>query len=290
MSPRIHVGRTFDWFEGRVDADAAAAYALATNDPNPCYQSGKAVPPLFSSSLIERSLVEAQTIAAEEGAVVGHRAGVHAEHDVTYHAPLLPEMPCRWRSTMRSARQTKAGAMVTLDVEIVDLDDRPLIRHLWSSMYVGGSFCDGALGENAGPDLADHEFPEAARDVVLAEVRVPVDRDQTFRYGGVSGDRPPHSMDDALARAEGFPRKIVQGQCTFAMCSGAIVAHAAGGDPERLRRLACRFSRPLSPGTELTVVLHDAGVTEGGLRAVAFEAYADGVAVIRHGRAELTPA
>ena len=48
----IHVGKTFDTYTGRIDDDAAIAYALATNDPNPIYEAGGAVPPLYMVSLL----------------------------------------------------------------------------------------------------------------------------------------------------------------------------------------------------------------------------------------------
>ncbi|MEX1008279.1 MAG: MaoC/PaaZ C-terminal domain-containing protein, partial [Acidimicrobiia bacterium] len=87
----------------------------------------------------------------------------------------------------------------------------------------------------------------------------------------------------------GSPSKFLQGLCTFAMCSGAVVKIAAGGDPARVRRLACRFASPVFPRSELVVELYDAGTTEHGeLLDVAFEASAAGATVIRHGRAEIS--
>ena len=111
-------------------------------------------------------------------------------------------------------------------------------------------------------------------------------RDQGYRYGGASGDRPDHALDDEAAKAEGFPGKILQGMCTFAMCSGAVIAEA-GGDPGRLRRLAGRFASPVRPGHELVVDLYEAEPCQDGARALVFEATCDGDTVIKHGRAEV---
>jgi acyl dehydratase len=116
-----------------------------------------------------------------------------------------------------------------------------------------------------------------------------VDRDQTFRYAGVSSDHIGHAIDDAVAHSEGYPSKILQGLCTFAMCSGALVDIAAGSDPRRLRRLAGRFSAPTFPGRELAFAVYDVGRTREGYVALAFEASQDGVTVVKHGRAEVTP-
>ena len=114
-----------------------------------------------------------------------------------------------------------------------------------------------------------------------------VDADLPYRYGGVSGDRPLHSLNERAAQSEGFPRKILQGMCTFAMCGSAVVAELAAGRPERLRRLAGRFASPVLTGGQLVVEFYDAGTSPEGDRIVAFEATSAGATVVKHGRAEI---
>ena len=172
--------------------------------------------------------------------------------------------------------------MVTQRVLVSDEHDAPLVEHFWSTLYLGGT-----IRTEAGPDLADHTFPESARERPIGSHVFAVSGDQTFRYAGASTDHAPMHIDDEAARRVGFPGKFLQGLCTFAMCSGAVVKVGAHGDPTRLRRLACRFSSPVFPRQELTVDVYDAGETADGGRALAFEASSAGTMVIKHGRAEL---
>ncbi len=280
--PTIHLGETYTRYEGRIDADAAVAYALATNDPNDVHIRDDAVPPLFTVSLIQPAFLEASRRSADPGAIKGARGGVHAEHELRFWNPVRPGMAVQWQASTHSARQTPAGAIVTLRFLVSDLEGTPLVEHLWSSIHVGGVI-EGDLGSPP----ADHTFPDAARQRLLGTHAVDVTRDQPFRYAGVSGDHVAHSMDDEAARREGYPRKILQGLCTLAMCSGAVVKVGMGGDPAPLRRLAARFSAPVFPGQQLAVSVYDAGRTDDGARALAFEAVSNGVTVVRHGRAEL---
>ena len=74
--------------------------------------------------------------------------------------------------------------------------------------------------------------------------------------------------------------------CTFGICSAAMVDLGASGDVSRLLRIAGRFSAPTFPRKDLVIAAYDAGPTPEGNRALVFEAHQDGVAVIRHGRAE----
>ncbi len=269
---------------GYVDPDAVYAFARATNDANELYATGERVPPLFTSSLLH----DAWHIAHEQGTaravITDYRGGVHGEHDVLYWSPIRPGMTVHWRSEPRSARQTKGGVVLTISLRITDSEGAPLVDHLWSSYFIGGR-----AANEFGPDLPDHSFPEQARKSSPRRTTLFVDRDQGFRYAGVSGDRVTHAIDDEAARAQGYPGKILQGMCTFAMCSGAAVTTLAGGDPDRLHRLACRFAAPTRPDRELVVEIHDAGHNERGGPVVAFEALQDGVTVIKHGWVELLP-
>jgi acyl dehydratase len=59
------------------------------------------------------------------------------------------------------------------------------------------------------------------------------------------------------------------------------------GDPERLRRLAVRFSRPVLPGQEITTRLYAAGRDQGEVHFGFETLNAEGQAVIKDGRAEV---
>jgi Acyl dehydratase len=122
---------------------------------------------------------------------------------------------------------------------------------------------------------------------LLAEVVARVDEDQTFRYADASGDRMPIHLDDGVARSVGLPGIIVHGLCTMAFAGRAVVEESCPGDPERLRRLAVRFSRPVLPGQEITTHLYAAGEDQGVTR-FGFEALnPEGQAVVKDGWAEV---
>jgi acyl dehydratase len=279
--PRIHVGRTFGRYDGRVDADAAVAYARATND---VYERDGAVPPLYTVSLLFPAWWEAQHEGSDPGAVRHASGAVHGKHDVYFWNPVRPGMAVQWRSTVHSAVQTPGGVQVTQRILVSDVEGSPLVEHFWSTFHVGGR-----IEADLGPELEDHSFPAGGRSHPVGNQTFEVTRDQPFRYAGVSQDHAPHAVDEEAAHRDGFPTKILQGMCTFAMCSGALVKIGADGDPDRLRRLAGRFSAPAFPRQPLLVEVYDAGRTKDGGRAFAFEASQNGVAVMKHGRAELVP-
>jgi acyl dehydratase len=281
------VGAESKLYHGRVDEDAVAAFALATNNHSDLYQRGEAVPPLFTAAVLRESNWGEQRAGHYRVRKLVRKAhgSVHGEHDIYFRGPVKPGMALQWRFTLPySARQTRGGVVVAQRIVLTDSAGSPVVEHLWSNFYIGG-----ILQAEIGPPLPTHTFPEEARSRPAGSGTVQVDRDQAFRYAGVSGDHAGHAMDDEIARREGHPSKILQGMCTLGLSSGVLVDLAAGGDPARLQRLACRFSAPAFPLQDLTVHLYDAGVTDEGGRAFVFEATQKDRTVIKHGRLELLP-
>jgi acyl dehydratase len=282
-TPTLKIGERYGPYEGWIDPDGALAYALATNDPNPVYAHGDAVPPLYTVSVAFQAYLHAQSDSVPRGAIEGVTGGVHAEQDVYLHRPLSPGTALTWEVVPSCAQQTPAGVLVAQHIILSD-NDGPVVEHYWTTLYRGGKIPDPL-----GTPLADHTFPEDARGRRVGTETFDLTRDQSFRYAGASGDRSPMHVDDEVARRVGFPSKFLQGMCTFAMCSGAAVKLACDGDPGRLRRIAGRFSAPTFPGHALDVDVYDAGVGDDGTRSFAFEAVQSGVTVVKHGRAEVRP-
>jgi acyl dehydratase len=280
----ISLGEVCARERGRVDEDAVYAYALAVNDRNDLYLQGVAVPPLFTATLILPALQEAFHRIVGAGILRDDRGGPHGEHDVHFHDAVRPGMHLEWESSFHSVKQTSSGVLTVVRILVADPDGAPLVEHFWSNYHIGASI-DADLG-TAPPD---HTFPEPARTERLGTRTVAIDRDQAFRYAGVSNDRAPHALDEEMARAEGYATKILQGMCTFGLVAGAVVDGAAGGDPRRLLRLACRFAGPVFPRRDLDVNLYRAGVDAEGRPEVAFEAVQGATTVVKHGRAGLVP-
>jgi acyl dehydratase len=285
--PSIHIGESYDRYQGYIDPDAVVAFASATNDPNVLCQTGEVLPAMFSGSLVRYACGEVVPKSFDEGAITGSRGAVHGQHDVNYFAPIQPGETVQWTPSTHSAQQLSSGVIVTTRLLVSDLDDRPLVEHLWSMFYMGAAIASGDT--TLGPSAPSHTFPDGAREHLIGTHSSFIERDQAFRYAGVSTDHAPHAVDDEAARSEGFRSKIMQGMCTLSMCAGAVVKVGADGDPSRLRRFAGRLAAPTYPKQDLVVSVFDAGRAPDGGQILAFEARAGDGDVIKHGRAELHP-
>jgi acyl dehydratase len=277
--PVDKLGTTYGPATAVIDPARARAYAAATNDHNPAYESGKYAPPVFGVIPVWPLLGEVVVDVVPADVLMFI---VHGEQDMHFHQPLVPGTTLTTTAEAHALRVGGSGTRFVTRLTSVDDDGRPVLTQFVTTFVRGVSD-----GESGGPDKPAHDVPADARDRPLGRVVVPVDRDQTFRYAEASGDTMPIHLDDAIARSVGLPGIIVHGMCTMAFCGRAVVDEVADGDPSRLRRLAVRFAANLLPGEELAVDLLDAGSTPEGRAAVAFEATSAGQTVITHGRAEV---
>jgi acyl dehydratase len=276
--PVEKLGTTFAPVTEAIDADRSRAYAAATNDDNPAYESGKYAPPIFGvvPTWAAMGLAIPEIVPTEALMMI-----VHGEQDMHFHQPLTPGQALTTRATAHSIRVSGSGTRYTIQVDSVDADDKPVLTE-YVTMFIRGM----NDGDSGGPDKPDHTFPEAARANKVGEFTVHVDDDQTFRYRDASGDMMPIHVDDNMAKSVGLPGIIAHGLCTMAMTSQAVIKTVADGDPSRIKRLAVRFSKNVFPGNDVVTTIYDAGEANGR-KVYAYEAHSNGDQVIANGLAEV---
>jgi acyl dehydratase len=261
-----------------IEPARAKAYAAATNDDNPAYESGKYAPPVFGVVPVWGQLLQASAdlIPAEAMMFI-----VHGEQDMHFHQPLVPGTSLTTTALAHSVRVAPNGTRFIAQLDSTNEAGEPVLTQ-YVTIFIRGM----GDGESGGPDTPSHDFPDDARATPAGTFTIPVDDDQTFRYREASGDEMPIHLDDAFAKSVGLPGIIAHGLCTMAMCSQAVIKTVADGDPGRLKRLAVRFASNVFPGNDIEVALFDAGTVDGR-KAYAFEAASAGAVVIKNGWAEV---
>jgi acyl dehydratase len=260
-----------------IDPDRAKAYAAATNDDNPAYESGKFAPPVFGVVPTWDAMGEVvgNVIPPESLMMI-----VHGEQDMHFIKPLIPGTTLTTTAEGFSARVGSSGTRLTVKVTSTDEGGDTVLEQYVTTFIRGLSD-----GESVGPDKPDHAFAadSPARANQVGQHTTHVDDDQTYRYRDASGDMMPIHVDDGFAKSVGLPGIIAHGLCTMAMTSQAVIKTVADGDPSRLKRLAVRFSKNVFPGDDVTTTIYE--VAPG---RYAFETHSSrGDLVISNGLAEV---
>ncbi len=116
-------------------------------------------------------------------------------------------------------------------------------KKLFSTVITFVARKDGGFGGEPAPKTGV-TFPDQAPD---KEVEVHTSPDQPLLYR-LSGDINPLHVDKEFARMSGFEQPIMHGLCTLGFACRALINTLIPGEPEKLRRLKCRFSRSVYPG------------------------------------------
>jgi acyl dehydratase len=263
-------------FADRLDAEMIARYTAATGDRTADVLDGRAVPAVFPVLLVFDPN-EAARADLPDTAYRDARGGVHGEHDILLHRPLVPGEPLQTWSQISAVRTTSAGTQVVMTFDQVDRHGAVVVEQWWTMILLG---LKGMADLGVTP--AEHRFPDEARAHPLGTVSQHIDTDITRRYAELSGDWAAHHFDIEVARAAGFDFVFAHGLCTMAICTHLLLGLLGVDDPGRVRRVAVRFASPTPLGCDLNV--NAFGISEHSL---AFEAEANGRTTISHGRLEL---
>ena len=223
-----------------VSAAEAAAFAAATDDPNPAYaRPGGPLPPLYIAKLFIPYLKQ---IWQTPELNLNLLRMVHAEQVVYWRRMLKSGEPFWLEMTITDIRDTGAG-------ELLEITGRCKIDGETAVKGVTGLIVRKKKGRPSGPKGAAPELEEER-----FRIEIPTREGQQREYAKVSGDTNFIHTSELLARAAGLPRTILHGACVLAMACGALSRRLASGDIDRIEHIECRFARPAIPGKPLTLI------------------------------------
>lgn len=186
----------------------------------------------------------AMTVAA---AAVGANPAmvVHGEQKIVLHRPIPPAGAFTTLAEVTGIYDKGKGAVVAVDTQTVDEKSEPIFASSFS-IFVRGA---GGFGGERGPETIKADPPgDRAPDFTMTERTLP---EQALLYR-LSGDRNPLHASPQFASLAGFDRPILHGLCTYGFAGRAVLRHACGGDPARMKSFAARFAGIVFPGDTLT--------------------------------------
>ncbi len=277
---RDYIGKTYKSGSLLVDDESIRRYALATNERNPLYtnkaQAAKLIaPPIYPVVFIPMLLEQ----LVEEGEAMGLDIlkVVHAEQEMTWRSVIRPGDQIHSSAEIVGMKQVGVNELLELEI-LCRREDEIVVEMQYRLMLRGTGKGKKKKGES--PTTMKKRKKVAEQTVFVTE-------DQGRRYADASGDHNPIHTSDEVASLAGLPRAILQGLCTMAIASQAIVDELLNGDPSRLKAMKVRFSKPVFMGQELTTGIYEAGSDEKKNQVVHFETRdSKGVVVLTRGIAE----
>lgn len=254
-----------------VTAEAIHRYAQATNDATPLVNAASPVAPVAFPCVV--GIDHLNRVMYDPDLGVDMAMLVHASQEHRLLAPIRAGDRLEVSTVLAEVDLADTGHTFTVATSLSDGSE--VVAEARSVLFIRRT---GTVKAPA-PPAPEHGPP-------LFEAHEQVAEDQAVRYAEASGDHNPIHVDQAAARAAGFPSPIVHGMCTMAFACKALVLQLAGGDPALVRRVRVEFSRPVFPGQELITRAWEAESAVPG--TYAFETVnSRGSAVLKNGRVEI---
>ncbi len=218
-----------------------ALYAMGVgagfSDLEYCYEKDLKVIPSFSFA----SIADFQFISSIAQSAQLNLAGIlHGEQELIFHNPIPKEgtLTTEGKITHMYDKGDK-GALIIAEFDTFHSNG----QKLFTSIATLFSRLDGNFG---GPQAPSTEvvFPDRAPDFSVDGYPA---ENQPLLYR-LSGDLFQLHADPDFARASGFEKPIMHGLCTHGYSCRALVQSLVPGEPEKARRMSCRFSKTLYPG------------------------------------------
>ena len=226
-------------------------YALGVgagfSDLEYCYEKDLKVIPSFSITTLYSSIPEALTLTN-----INLAGMLHGEQDLIFHNPIPPEgtMTTQGKISHIYDKGEGKGALIIAESDTVHSNGQKLFTAI-STVFAR---LDGGFGGEEAPRVII-DFPDREPDFIIDASPT---ENQPLIYR-LSGDVFQLHVDPEFAKMAGFEKPIMHGLCTHGFACRALIQALIPGEPEKARRMACRFTKPLYPGMPLKTYIWKTG-------------------------------
>jgi NAD(P)-dependent dehydrogenase (short-subunit alcohol dehydrogenase family)/putative sterol carrier protein len=241
------IGKKIGPFSKEYTWKDTVLYALGVGagfgDLDYCYEKDLLVIPSFAITTIYDLMPEMATSSNVNLAGI-----LHGEHEIIFHNPIPSEgtLSTAGAITHYYDKGKNKGALIVAEFETHHSNG----AKLFTSIATIFARLDGGFGGNDAPKK-QIDFPDREPDFIV-EAAPQADQPLLFR---LSGDTFQLHVDSEFAKMAGFEKPIMHGLCTHGYACRALIETLIPGEPQKVRRLDCRFIRPLYPGVPIKTLI-----------------------------------
>ncbi|OQY01242.1 MAG: hypothetical protein B6I26_05140 [Desulfobacteraceae bacterium 4572_130] len=210
-----------------------------------CYEKDLKVIPSFSIGTILN--IDFLSAVAEVTNI--NPAGVlHGEQKLIFHKKIPIEGVLTTQGAVTNIYdKTSKGAIIIAEFDTFHSYDK---KKLYTSIMTIFSRFDGGFGGVDTPKT-NFKFPQKEPDYIVEETPC---KNQPLIYR-LSGDIFQLHVDPEFSQLAGFKKPIMHGLCIHGFACRALIQSLIPGKPENIKKMDCRFSKPLYPGEPIKTLI-----------------------------------
>lgn len=208
-----------------------------------CYEKGLKALPSFPMAAIIDFFWQVGTTARVNPAGV-----LHGEQSLIFHNPIPTQgsLITEGKITHLYDKGRDKGALVVAKSDTSHSNGDLLV----TSIITIFARLDGGFGGENSPSQKI-VFPDSPPDWVVKDTPS-INQPLLYR---LTGDLFPLHADPDFAKLAGFKSPIMHGLCTYGFACRALVNNLLKAGSKRVRRIDCRFSKPLYPGVPIETLI-----------------------------------
>ena len=241
----------------------AVLYALGVgagfSDLEYCYEKDLKVIPSFGITTIYDFMPQLATTSNVNLAGV-----LHGEQELIFHNPIPPEGTLTTEGIVKHYydKGKDKGALIVAEFETSHSNGQKTVHQYRDCLCPPGRRF--WWRECSAKEVV---FPDRDPDFVV-EGKPSADQPLIYR---LSGDVFQLHVDREFAEMAGFEKPIMHGLCTHGYACRFLIQTFVPGEPEKARRMDCRFKRPLYPGLPVKTVIWKTGEGKAVWRVINTE-------------------
>jgi acyl dehydratase len=229
-------------------------YAAAVNDPNEAYfndeRTGGIIAHPLNCTAITWPIVEQiwKYIETADFPIDLLATQVHFTEHLEFHRFVRPGDELTIKGCIAAIEPHRAGTHVIIRFTAFAKDEKPVFtEHIGGLMR--GVTCRGkAAGMESVPGV-----PKTGSEELQWETTIHIDKLTPFIYDGCTNIFFPIHTSRMFAHQVGLPDIILQGTATLAFAVRDIIDREASGNPERIKKIYCKFTGMVLPSTDIRV-------------------------------------
>jgi acyl dehydratase len=235
----------------------AMNFAAATGDANPMYlddvrEGGIIVPPLLSVALTWPFGERAEEFWFPDEFplhLLVHQ--VHYTEQIEFHRTMKPGDVITIKAEVATIQPHRGGTYFVIKFRAFNQDEQPVFTEYAGAILRNVKLLDKGAGLDAVPPTPRFH-PDGGP---LWENHQHVNPLAAHIYDGCADIYNPIHTSRQFAKQVGLPDSIICGTCTLSWAIRDVVNAEGNADPTRLKRLGCRFTGMVFPGSDVTIRL-----------------------------------